>query len=202
MGVFDFFGTIGSGWLSDRVDNRALLFIYYGLRGLSLLYLPGSSFSYHEPDPVRGVLRPRLDRDRAADRAADGRRPSGPSAPASPSAGFSPRIRSAPRSRPMAAGCRAPISASTRPAFYVAGAACIVAALSVWLIGQAPAPSARAALCSPPWHERACTDAATIPARRCAPSPPASPSSPAARARGGRAASPPRWLRCRCRRRR
>ncbi len=46
MGAFDFFGTIGSGWLSDRVDNRALLFMYYGLRGLSLLYLPGSSFSF------------------------------------------------------------------------------------------------------------------------------------------------------------
>ncbi len=45
MGVFDFFGTVGSGWLSDRVDNRALLFMYYGLRGLSLIYLPGSSFS-------------------------------------------------------------------------------------------------------------------------------------------------------------
>jgi MFS family permease len=46
MGVFDFFGTLGSGWLSDRVDNRALLFMYYGLRGLSLIYLPGSSFSF------------------------------------------------------------------------------------------------------------------------------------------------------------
>ena len=33
MGVFDFFGTIGSGWLSDRYDNRYLLFWYYGLRG-------------------------------------------------------------------------------------------------------------------------------------------------------------------------
>ena len=38
MGVFDFVGTIGSGWLSDRFDNRWLLFWYYGLRGLSLLY--------------------------------------------------------------------------------------------------------------------------------------------------------------------
>ncbi len=27
------------------LDNRALLFVYYGLRGLSLLYLPASSFS-------------------------------------------------------------------------------------------------------------------------------------------------------------
>ena len=25
-------GTIGSGWLSDRYDNRYLLFWYYGLR--------------------------------------------------------------------------------------------------------------------------------------------------------------------------
>jgi len=40
MGVFDLIGTTGSGWLSDRFDNRLLLFAYYGLRGLSLLYLP------------------------------------------------------------------------------------------------------------------------------------------------------------------
>jgi predicted MFS family arabinose efflux permease len=47
MGVFDFVGTIGSGWLSDKVDNRALLFWYYGLRGLSLVYLPFSNFSFY-----------------------------------------------------------------------------------------------------------------------------------------------------------
>ena len=29
-----------SGWLSDRFDPRFLLFWYYGLRGLSLIYLP------------------------------------------------------------------------------------------------------------------------------------------------------------------
>jgi len=40
MGIFDLVGTTGSGWLSDRFDNRMLLFTYYGLRGLSLLYLP------------------------------------------------------------------------------------------------------------------------------------------------------------------
>jgi predicted MFS family arabinose efflux permease len=40
MGVFDFFGTTLSGWLSDRWSNRWLLFWYYGLRGLSLIYLP------------------------------------------------------------------------------------------------------------------------------------------------------------------
>ncbi len=40
MGVFDLIGTTASGWLSDRRDSRWLLFWYYGLRGLSLLFLP------------------------------------------------------------------------------------------------------------------------------------------------------------------
>jgi predicted MFS family arabinose efflux permease len=40
MGVFDMVGTTVSGWLSDRWDNRMLLAWYYGLRGLSLVYLP------------------------------------------------------------------------------------------------------------------------------------------------------------------
>jgi sugar phosphate permease len=47
MGVCDLIGTIGSGWLSDRVDCRWLLFVYYGLRGLSLLYLPSSTFTLY-----------------------------------------------------------------------------------------------------------------------------------------------------------
>jgi len=40
MGMFDLVGTTASGWLSDRVDNRKLLAWYYGLRGISLLFLP------------------------------------------------------------------------------------------------------------------------------------------------------------------
>src|SRR5271154_1325356 len=47
MGFFDFFGTIGSGWLSDRFDNRWLLFWYYSLRGLSLIYLPFTDFTFY-----------------------------------------------------------------------------------------------------------------------------------------------------------
>jgi len=47
MGVFDIVGTTLSGWLSDRYDSRRLLCIYYGLRGLSLLYLPYSNFSFY-----------------------------------------------------------------------------------------------------------------------------------------------------------
>jgi sugar phosphate permease len=40
MGVCDLFGTTLSGWLSDRFNNRVLLFWYYGLRGLALIFLP------------------------------------------------------------------------------------------------------------------------------------------------------------------
>jgi predicted MFS family arabinose efflux permease len=39
IGIFDVIGTIASGWLTDRVDPRRLLLVYYGLRGLSLLAL-------------------------------------------------------------------------------------------------------------------------------------------------------------------
>jgi len=40
MGAFDLVGTTVSGWLSDRWSSRYLLFWYYGLRGLSLLFVP------------------------------------------------------------------------------------------------------------------------------------------------------------------
>ena len=45
MGLFDLIGTTLSGWLTDRYDPRKLLFVYYGVRGLSLIYLPFSDFS-------------------------------------------------------------------------------------------------------------------------------------------------------------
>jgi predicted MFS family arabinose efflux permease len=47
MGVCDIFGTIGSGWLSDRVSAGKLLCCYYGFRGLSLLLLPSSGFTFY-----------------------------------------------------------------------------------------------------------------------------------------------------------
>jgi sugar phosphate permease len=40
MGAFNFAGTLMSGWLTDRVDPRKLLLVYYVFRGVSLLYLP------------------------------------------------------------------------------------------------------------------------------------------------------------------
>ena len=40
VGIFDFIGTIASGWLTDRFDSRILLVVYYGLRGLALFTVP------------------------------------------------------------------------------------------------------------------------------------------------------------------
>ena len=40
MGAFNFVGTLASGWLTDRMDPRRLLMVYYGFRGLSLFLVP------------------------------------------------------------------------------------------------------------------------------------------------------------------
>jgi len=44
MGIFDLFGTLGSGWLTDRYNPRHLLAGYYGVRGISLIVLPFVDF--------------------------------------------------------------------------------------------------------------------------------------------------------------
>jgi MFS family permease len=40
MGGMNIVGTLASGWLTDRYDNRKLLAAYYGFRALSLMALP------------------------------------------------------------------------------------------------------------------------------------------------------------------
>jgi sugar phosphate permease len=40
MGAMNIVGTLASGWLSDRFDNRWLLGTYYGFRALSIAFLP------------------------------------------------------------------------------------------------------------------------------------------------------------------
>lgn len=40
VGIFDFVGTIASGWLTDRFNSAYLLVAYYGLRGLALFSVP------------------------------------------------------------------------------------------------------------------------------------------------------------------
>ena len=47
MGAFDLVGTTLSGYLSDRYDNRKLLFWYFSLRGFSLFWLPFSDFTFY-----------------------------------------------------------------------------------------------------------------------------------------------------------
>ena len=40
VGIFDIIGTIGSGYLTDRIDPRYLLVGYYAFRGVGLMLLP------------------------------------------------------------------------------------------------------------------------------------------------------------------
>src|SRR3569833_1765901 len=47
LGLFVLVGFFVLGWLTDRMDPRKLLFAYYGLRGLSLIYLPFANFSFY-----------------------------------------------------------------------------------------------------------------------------------------------------------
>jgi MFS family permease len=49
IGILDVAGTIFSGWLTDRVDPRLLLVVYYTGRGISLLLLPSLLSPQAEP---------------------------------------------------------------------------------------------------------------------------------------------------------
>ena len=140
MGIFDFVGTIASGWLSDRYDIRKLLFWYYGLRGLSLLLLPFSDFSFYGlslfavfygldwvatvPPTVR-LTAQRFGPERA--NMVFGWIFAGHQLGAGVAA--------------FGAGVSRTIYATYLPAFFVAGALCIVAALAILTISR-PAPKA------------------------------------------------------------
>jgi MFS family permease len=56
IGVFDVIGTLLSGWLTDRIDPRKLLFFYYFLRGLSLFLLPSILFATIHPSTLFFVI--------------------------------------------------------------------------------------------------------------------------------------------------
>ena len=133
IGVFDIVGTVASGWLTDRVDSRYLLFGYYFFRGLSLLVRAVAARPARAPEPVRlhPVLRPRLGGDGAADGRAVPpalRRSRGP---AWSSAGCSRRTWSArvwPRRTP-AGSARG--SGDYFGAWLTAGGLCVLAAVAV-----------------------------------------------------------------------
>jgi MFS family permease len=140
MGIFDFFGTIMSGWLSDRYDNRWLLFWYYGLRGLSLLMLPFTDFSFYGlslfamfygldwiatvPPTVR-LTAQRFGAERA--NLVFGWIFAGHQMGAAFAA--------------FGAGLSRTVLATYLPAFFFAGALCVVAALIVLAIARAPKPA-------------------------------------------------------------
>ena len=56
VGIFDIVGTVASGYLSDRVNPRALLAIYYGLRGVGLMMLPGMMSDSVHPSMIAFII--------------------------------------------------------------------------------------------------------------------------------------------------
>ncbi len=144
MGLFDFVGTIGSGWLSDRFDNRWLLFWYYGLRGLSLLYLPFTDFTFYglslfavfygldwiaTVPPTVKLTADRFGREKAG--IVFGWVFAGHQIGAASAA--------------FGAGLTRTEFCTYLPAFFVAGALCIIAALAVLTIRKSPASFGAAA---------------------------------------------------------
>ena len=142
MGAFDLVGTIGSGWLSDRYDNRKLLLIYYGLRGLSLFWLPYSEFTFYGlslfamfygldwiatvPPTVR-LVATTFGKERAG--MVFGWVFAGHQLGAAVAAWGAGRVRT--------------LLLTYNPALFAAGAACLVAAALVMLIRRQPAPASR-----------------------------------------------------------
>lgn len=140
IGLFDFGGTILSGWLSDRYDNRWLLFWYYGFRGLSLMFLSFSDFNVYQLS-IFGVLygldwvatvpptvklsAEHFGRERAG--LIFGWVFTGHQLGAATAAFGAGYIRSD--------------YASYMPALYIAGMMCVVAALSIFAIGQSKSKS-------------------------------------------------------------
>lgn len=138
MGVFDLVGTTLSGYLSDRFDNRKLLFWYYGLRGLSLFWLPHSEFTliglslfavFYGLDWIATV--PPTVKLAAAEFGAE-------RAPLIFGWVFAAHQLGA-AAAAYGAGLTRSVMASYTPALYAAGAACLVAAAVVLAIrGTAP----------------------------------------------------------------
>ncbi|ABE40531.1 major facilitator superfamily MFS_1 [Rhodopseudomonas palustris BisB5] len=141
MGIFDFVGTILSGWLSDRYDNRWLLFWYYGLRGLSLLFLPFSDFTlyglslfalFYGLDWIATV--PPTVRLTA--------QKFGPERAGLVFGWIFAGHQLGAAAASFGAGLSRTVLLSYLPAFFVAGALCIIAAAVVLMISKHPRPTA------------------------------------------------------------
>lgn len=135
IGVFDVIGTVGSGWLTDRVDPRTLLLGYYFFRGASLLVLDPALDAKSAPlltfmmfygldwvatvPPTVALCSSRFGRDR------------GPVVYGWVFAGH--QIGAAVAA--WGAGRLRDVTGSYRPAFVIAGICCIVASVAVLRIG-------------------------------------------------------------------
>jgi len=142
MGVFDLAGTTASGWLSDRWDSRRLLAWYYALRGLSLLFLP---FALGAPGTALWVFAVFYGLDWIAT--------------VPPTVRLTAQSFGAERANlvfgwifaghqlgagtaAFGAGLSRTLLATYLPAFFVAGALCLVAAALVLAISRQPRPAA------------------------------------------------------------
>ena len=139
IGVCDLIGTIGSGWLSDRYDNRWLLAWYYGLRGLSLIWLPYSDFTLVGLSAL-AVLWSGLHRHGAAVGALDGSRLwSGTGTFVFGWIFAGHQIGAGVMA--LAAGMSRDALASYLPAFFVGGLLCLLATLSLLMLRGRSGPA-------------------------------------------------------------
>jgi MFS family permease len=142
IGVFDIIGTVGSGWLSDRIDPRLLLLVYYGLRGLSLLGLSSVLGGTVNPPLLVFVVFYGLDwvatvpPTVALCREAFGVERAGVvfgwvfaahQVGAAAAAAFAGSVRE--------------LTGSYTPAWFAAGALCLVSAVAALLVPRSPAPA-------------------------------------------------------------
>jgi sugar phosphate permease len=144
MGAFDFIGTVASGWLSDRYDSRKLLFWYYGLRGLSLIWLPHSGFTlvglglfamFYGLDWIATVP-PTVKLTGAA---------FGPQKAGMVFGWVFAAHQLGAATAAWGGGLSRTVMASYTPALYVAGGACLVAAVLALAVRRVAVPAAQAA---------------------------------------------------------
>ncbi|WP_191834140.1 MULTISPECIES: MFS transporter [Tsukamurella] len=142
IGVFDVIGTIASGWLTDRVDSRILLVVYYLGRGLALALLPALLSPGIAPGLLVFILFYGLDWVATVPPTmALAREHFGESTPVVFGWIFASHQLGAAVAA-FGAGYIRDASGGYDPAFYTAGALCVAAAAMCWTIPRARARAA------------------------------------------------------------
>ncbi|WP_051158846.1 MFS transporter [Tsukamurella sp. 1534] len=142
IGIFDVIGTIASGWLTDRVDSRILLVVYYLGRGLALALLPSLLSPEVAPGLLVFVLFYGLDWVATVPPTmALARQHFGESTPVVFGWIFASHQVGAAVAA-FGAGYIRDASGGYDPAFYTAGALCVAAAVMCWAVPRARASTA------------------------------------------------------------